>query len=34
VLLAGTEGALEGHGYMEGAVQAGRLAARAVLQRV
>lgn len=32
LLLAGTESALEGHGYMEGAVRAGQVAARAVLQ--
>ena len=34
LLLAGTESALEGHGYMEGAVRAGQVAARAVLQEV
>ena len=34
LLLAGTEAAPEGHGYMEGAVRAGQTAARGVLQRV
>jgi monoamine oxidase len=32
LVLAGTEAAPEGHGYMEGAVRAGQLAAQAVLQ--
>jgi monoamine oxidase len=32
LLLAGTEAAPEGHGYIEGAVRAGQIAARAVLQ--
>jgi monoamine oxidase len=34
ILLAGTEAAAEGHGYMDGAVRAGQLAARRVLQTV
>jgi monoamine oxidase len=32
VLVAGTEAAAHGHGYMEGAVRAGQLTARQVLQ--